>query len=191
MRRLLSLGLTLAGLWLGSPIAIAQTIEITAVLRDLHASDLDDGVADSTVEAYGFVNVDGVRVEWNDGPCKAGGCLGVSETTDIAGGRYQWKNMYLRHSGSSMRRNNNIIVLRRAGADIARPFTIAFSFRDHDERSQDDWWCESHGDVQIVAGGRGVAEWLGPARSHRVSGDQADGKCVVTIQLFGKLISLH
>lgn len=192
MRSLLSFGICLAGVLLGAPSALSQTLEITAVLRELRPVRTNDGIADATVESYGVLVIDGAEVWWNDGPCRAGGCLGRRETTDVTEGRtYQWQGMYLRHSGGAMRTNNNRIVLRRVGAsEIARPFIVSFTFRDHDSLSQDDLWCEAN-EVRVIPPGRGIADWLGPSSSRTVSGRAGDGDCRVTVQLFGKLVSLR
>ena len=198
----LLLGLVLAALLAGPQVAAAQEIAIRITLNTLHASSLDDGIADSTVESYGTIQIDNIEspsaiVQWNRHLCEHD-CLLTSRppyTTSFRSGRTRnWSDMFLAVQSppafhtfdiptSSYRQSNNVIVIRRSGdADIARSLTIFFSFSDHDDGSLDDVWCDTDHKRELVRGGRRAQDWLNakPA-THTISARGEDGRCQVTL----------
>ena len=190
--------LALLALSAGAP-AHAQVLELTVVLRTLATSQINDGcggplciATDRTAEVYGDLQIDGVTVLWNDHRCESGCLVAGQYTTDIAHHSVsRWRDFWLKVGSSAFRPNNNLIVLTRTGRTaIARPLSVSFVLRDHDELSGDDAFCV--GSAVLVPAGSDVVDWLGPASSHTIQGSAHDqGVCFVSVQIFGKLVSLR
>jgi hypothetical protein len=114
---------------------------------------LDDGIGDSTVEAYGYINFFGARqdvaISWNRHRCERD-CLITSHppyTKKIrTGSDHNWSDFFLASydpyvtfdpPGSSFRQSNNVIIIRRSGREaIAQPLTMSWIFYDHADISR-------------------------------------------------------
>lgn len=175
-------------------------------LDTLRAGTLDDGCAgficsstDRTVEAYGKINVNGLKFTWNlyDPECPGGfgsGCVlpAVPETTSIRSNRdYNWATMWLatsREDGSavsigswhsrSYQQNNNFVVLAQFTNE---PIEISVRFKDHDTSSGNDQWCAGS---RIVAG-RSIEDWARANETIEIAGSAADGSCTVRVTIQG------
>jgi hypothetical protein len=97
------------------PQKAAEQMQVNVVLTTLDAGGLDDGIADSSVEAYGTVTIGPVAVQWNDHRCEprfARGCIITTPppyTTTIRSGRRNWSDMHLSFGARGFRTGNNII----------------------------------------------------------------------------------
>ena len=198
-RALLVCGLAVSGVIVAGP-ALAQVIELTMVLRTIQVRNVDDGCdpfafncPDRELELYGRLAIDGATAVWNDHRCEGGGCLVTGNyTTDIYNdGVYEWRNMWLSVVGGPFRTTNNLIVLRRSGAiAIAQALRLSFVLTDHDALTADDRVCFV--DTVVIPAGRVLANWLGPSSSHTIRGTGTEhGQCTITLQVFGRLISLR
>ena len=103
-----------------------------------------------TVEAYGYLQFNNVRVQWND---HCDGCtLGRSSanTSVPEGAVLQWSDQSLSNRGGYFGPGQNVLTLPiRDGS----PLSVAFKFFDHDPVSSDDLYCASHASTD--AGGYG------------------------------------
>ncbi|MFQ5409913.1 MAG: hypothetical protein ACE5FI_16010, partial [Anaerolineales bacterium] len=168
-------------------------------------NDLDDGIGDSTMEAYGSFDVwipsEGTlrSFEWNDYP---DGLLGgpSSGYTSIRYGRgsgivYPWENFYLQiedfgpyysylpslgtwRARRQHSQHNNVLYIPIFGGER---FYISWRYFDHDPEPFNDIWC--HGVRRF--GPRSAAEWILYNQLYIGRGYGPDGSCDVTYRVRG------